>query len=1461
MTFSSIYKLSALCLLVLLFGRINTSQAQDFDGRDFWVGFLSTYADAQQRFQLSIISDTAATVTITVPLAATPYTFTTTLTPNTLFTHTLPTNVVTNNDQSHTIRNTGIHIVSNADIIVYPGNNQPFSSDAATAVPTAALGTKYEVIAYSGISLNRFSTFNIVGTVDNTVINLKYNGWTALSNGNKRFDKGATETVTLDRGEVYSVIAYTAIPISPPEDINNISSDLTGTIIDASQPVAVYGGNVCAIAGDCPFCDHLFEQVRPTKSWGYKYNVTPTYKVPVVSSDIVKLYATENNTTINIQGQLPITLNAQQSYHFDIANPIYVESDKPIHVSTYLKGSTCNTPAGEIDPLMMDIIPENQYARKFLFGTSDYSRYGRHYATIIVETGAEGSVRLNGAPVPYLAPGPVVIPGSNFSMAYVQLSKGQSYTLTSTTGALMSVFAYGYGVEEAYGYSAGGKIIDLCFVQANDTLVCYGEQANLRGVNINTFTGEEIADNNILWFNVPSGGASVYSGQDITTTPIVTDTTILYAQVDNETCEDERYPVFVIGLPEVTTSIASDATICAGDSVDLTFSMTGVSNSFDIVYSDGTSNYNLNNIDSGFVQRLAPNATTTYTIVSAKDDSLTQCDANITNADVTITVNDAPSVSSFTRDCNPAQTHYTIEFDVSGGDQGSYTVDGLPGTFDLGGTHYTSNPISAGGVYSFEVYDANGCDTVRISGSYACGCGNSSGAMTNTTTTIEVCGNGNATATHDGSHSLGAEDKLVFYLHSGSGGFLSNPVDSAFSPSFTFGAGMTYGTTYYISPATADSNASGYLDRADPCFQVSPGTPVRFRENPVATINGTANICEGNSTDLIFNITGNGPFNVQYSDGTQTLTLNNINTGHLVPVSPNSTTTYTLTSVTTNNAGACSGTASGSVTITVSPAPSFTMNGTANACAGIPVSIPVGLTGVGPFDLTYNANSLSRSANGVNAGQDITETPVGNTTYTPTDVVDLGTGCSGTVSGSYVVNVVDMPIVTGVTETCDANDEFRVSFNISGGSGNYGVDGGSGTITAGVFTSDPMISGSSYQYFVFDDNNCDSIEVSGAFSCCEIAAGNMIDNGIVEGCETDFLSTQHDGNELITFTDILGFMLVEDENDPVGSLITLSTTASFTFVPGQMNYNQVYYVFPVATRRGPQGGVNLSSGCINIGEGYARVQFIQNPRATMSPTQAICKGEQGEIIVNVDGNGGPYDFEISDGNNSQTYSGQTAPYTYTASPFVTTNYSVVTVTDQSTGCTGTGVNQAPIIIEDPKADFTVVGELSTTATVSFVNQTPNLSSTLWQLPNDSEVSNQETVKFNFTEMGAGSWPVCLIITTEAPKYCVDTICKNIPIPEDMFVYIPNSFTPDGNELNQEFKPEIVGATSEGYSLQIFNRWGEKVFHTTDLNRGWDGVIHGTNKLVPTGIYVYEVSVKREDDPNVKTYTGTVTVLY
>ena len=81
------------------------------------------------------------------------------------------------------------------------------------------------------------------------------------------------------------------------------------------------------------------------------------------------------------------------------------------------------------------------------------------------------------------------------------------------------------------------------------------------------------------------------------------------------------------------------------------------------------------------------------------------------------------------------------------------------------------------------------------------------------------------------------------------------------------------------------------------------------------------------------------------------------------------------------------------------------------------------------------------------------------------------------------------------------------------------------------------------------------------------------------------------------------------------------------------------------------------------------------------------------------------------------------------------------------------------------------------------------------------------------------------------KVTVYVLCNNAN------VFIPNTFSPNGDGANDIFYPRGNGV----YSIKmfrIFNRWGEVVFETTDLNKGWDGTFNG--KPQPMGVYVYVI---------------------
>jgi gliding motility-associated-like protein len=89
------------------------------------------------------------------------------------------------------------------------------------------------------------------------------------------------------------------------------------------------------------------------------------------------------------------------------------------------------------------------------------------------------------------------------------------------------------------------------------------------------------------------------------------------------------------------------------------------------------------------------------------------------------------------------------------------------------------------------------------------------------------------------------------------------------------------------------------------------------------------------------------------------------------------------------------------------------------------------------------------------------------------------------------------------------------------------------------------------------------------------------------------------------------------------------------------------------------------------------------------------------------------------------------------------------------------------------------------------------------------------------------------------------------------VFVPSAFTPNGDGKNDEFKP-IVECVAKNYRFQIFNRYGNLVFETSELNKGWNGKLNNT--LQPGGVYVWIVEYKNPNDNQVNLKRGSVALI-
>jgi gliding motility-associated-like protein len=111
------------------------------------------------------------------------------------------------------------------------------------------------------------------------------------------------------------------------------------------------------------------------------------------------------------------------------------------------------------------------------------------------------------------------------------------------------------------------------------------------------------------------------------------------------------------------------------------------------------------------------------------------------------------------------------------------------------------------------------------------------------------------------------------------------------------------------------------------------------------------------------------------------------------------------------------------------------------------------------------------------------------------------------------------------------------------------------------------------------------------------------------------------------------------------------------------------------------------------------------------------------------------------------------------------------------------------------------------------------------------------------------WAIPVIDSTKYSR-------SNILIFErDPVISIPNSFTPNGDGLNDTFN--VAGKFIASYEMQVFNRWGEVLFYTNELENGWDGT--SNNKKLPVGNYAYWIRIKDLNN-NEQIRTGSILIL-
>jgi gliding motility-associated-like protein len=178
----------------------------------------------------------------------------------------------------------------------------------------------------------------------------------------------------------------------------------------------------------------------------------------------------------------------------------------------------------------------------------------------------------------------------------------------------------------------------------------------------------------------------------------------------------------------------------------------------------------------------------------------------------------------------------------------------------------------------------------------------------------------------------------------------------------------------------------------------------------------------------------------------------------------------------------------------------------------------------------------------------------------------------------------------------------------------------------------------------------------------------------------------------------------------------------------------------------------------------------------------------------------------------------------------------------------------------PTAQFNVTPNPTTMFETTVVVQDFSINNIVnwdWVAPGSSQgVSSLENPTLNYPDGETGEYMIYLTVTDDLG--CTDTTSVKVIVLSDVLAYIPNAFTPDGDEHNQIWKYSFAGIETSGFSMYIYNRWGEMIWESHDVSGYWDGTYNG--KIVPDGVYMWRADFDVLNDAERRVLNGSITVL-
>jgi len=163
----------------------------------------------------------------------------------------------------------------------------------------------------------------------------------------------------------------------------------------------------------------------------------------------------------------------------------------------------------------------------------------------------------------------------------------------------------------------------------------------------------------------------------------------------------------------------------------------------------------------------------------------------------------------------------------------------------------------------------------------------------------------------------------------------------------------------------------------------------------------------------------------------------------------------------------------------------------------------------------------------------------------------------------------------------------------------------------------------------------------------------------------------------------------------------------------------------------------------------------------------------------------------------------------------------------------------------------VTGKYSSPISIGFNNQSKNSTRFIWDF-GDGESSTEKNPIHTYATPGIFQ----ITLTAISENDCSHSVSlSGLTLLKENAVLVPNAFSPNGDSINDELKISIPNLIN--YHITIFNRWGTKIFETTDIFHNWNGKYNNQN--VPVGTYYYLIKAKDLNNKNIS-QSGSVTLI-